>query len=237
MNLEAIRIELEEEQTWRQNEIRFLRNQLAGISGYNRKKQYRKSLVVMLYSHYEGFCKFAMESYLKVVNQEGVRCEDATAAIVAGSWHAVFSAVESGDKKERIFKRPLPSGDALHRLARRREFVESLPDFRATTARMPDDTVDTESNLWPIVLQKNLYRLGLQHDAFSSHDSTIRKLLNRRNDIAHGAQRDGLKSDIYLELERAVFRIMDDFMALILDSLKNTEYKKKRAANGPTTHN
>jgi hypothetical protein len=31
MNLAAIRAELENEQTWRQNEIRFLRNQLAHI--------------------------------------------------------------------------------------------------------------------------------------------------------------------------------------------------------------
>lgn len=225
MNLHEIRIELEEEQTWRQNEVRFLRNRLADIPSYTSKKQYRKSLVVMLYSHYEGFCKFAMDIYVKAVNAEGIACADAVPAVVAGSWHAKFSAVESGDKKARVFNRPLPSDDSLHRFARRREFVERLPDFRAEVAEIPDDTVDTESNLWPIVLKKNLYRLGLKHDAFETHDGTISKLLNRRNNIAHGAQRDGLKSEDYLELEKSVFRIMDDFMELILNSLKDEDFK------------
>ncbi|NQT13951.1 MAG: hypothetical protein HQ582_14450 [Planctomycetes bacterium] len=233
MNIEAIRTELEEEQTWRQNEIRFLRNQLSEISGYSRKKQYRKSLMVMLYSHYEGFCKFAMECYVKAVNGEGVTCDEATEALVAGAWAGVFTAVESGDKKARVFKNVLPSGDALHRLARRREFVERLPEFRSTIARIPDDTVDTESNLWPTVLQKNLYRLGLRHDAFAQQDGAILNLLNRRNNIAHGAQRDGVTAEKYSESERAVFRIMEDFMLLIVDALRKEEFKKAVPAGGP----
>jgi len=59
MDLADIRAQLESELTWRQNEMRLLHNQLEFIEKYEEKKRYRKSLVVMLYSHYEGFCKTA----------------------------------------------------------------------------------------------------------------------------------------------------------------------------------
>ena len=229
VNIQEIRAELEQELTWRTDEIRFLKNRLEDIAGSKQKMLYRKSLVVMLYSHYEGFFKFALLIYVRTINAEGIKCSDANSAIVAGAWHEIFKAMEQGDKKERIFRKPLPGEDSLHRYARRREFVEQLPDFQSTNVTIPDTTIDTESNLWPEVLQKNLYRVGLQHDIFGSNDGTISKLVNRRNDVAHGSRRDGLTAEKYSEMERAVFRMMDDFMLLIVSALRNNAFKKPTA--------
>ena len=226
MDLGQVRIELEEEQSWRKNEIRFLRNQLAEISSYNDKKRYRKSLVVMLYSHYEGFSKFAMEQYVLVVNRENVKCKDANPSIVAGAWHSKFSAVESGDKKERVFKNALPTDEKLHRFARRREFVETIPNFRVEFAKIPDDTVDVESNLKPVVLRKNLYKLGLPHDAFQTYEGKIGKLLAIRNSVAHGAKKEGLRREEYQPIEQAIFKVMDEFMEIIINSLKDKKFLK-----------
>lgn len=232
MNIHEIRAELEQELTWRRDEMRFLKNRLEDISGNTQKMCYRKSLVVMLYAHYEGFFKFALLLYVRCINNEKIKCSEAVSAIVAGSWHEIFNAVEQGDKKERIFKKPLPTDDFLHRFARRLEFVEKLPDFTSTEVSIPDSTVDTESNLWPEVLQKNLYRVGLQHDAFSSNDGTISQLVNRRNDVAHGSQRDGVTAKKYNKLERTVFGMMDDFMLLIDSALRNASFKKPVLAAG-----
>jgi hypothetical protein len=74
VDLASIRAELESEQTWRHDEIRFLRNQLASICGNRRKMQFRRALVVMLYAHYEGFCKFALERYVRSVNDACLEC-------------------------------------------------------------------------------------------------------------------------------------------------------------------
>lgn len=233
MNLTSIRAEMENEQTWRQDEIRFLRNQLANISRNAQKKQYRKSLVVMLYAHYEGFCKFALEQYIRAINLANVKCEEATPAVVAGAWAKVFTAIESGDQKSKVFKTQLPKDDRLHRFARRREFIEQIRDFAEQQALIPDGTVDTESNLWPIVLQKNLFMLGLDHEAFSHHDGDIHRLMKHRNNIAHGAQREGLTDKTYRDLQQAVFGIMDDLMDMVMDALKNEQYKH-HAAVGAT---
>jgi MAE_28990/MAE_18760-like HEPN len=85
VNLEEIRAELESEQTWRQDEIRFFRNQPVSLSNSSQQMQFRRALVLMLYAHYEGFSKFAFLQYVKAVNGSGVMCEEATSAIIAGT--------------------------------------------------------------------------------------------------------------------------------------------------------
>jgi hypothetical protein len=145
MNFAAIRAELENEQTWRQNEIRFLRNQLVHIPSDSEQAQFRRALVVMLYAHYEGFCHFALLQYVKEVNQAAIMCGDATPAIVAGAWSKVFTAMENGDRKSTIFRNRLPDDTQLHRFARRRDFIEQFADFAKQTTQLPEDTIDMES--------------------------------------------------------------------------------------------
>jgi RiboL-PSP-HEPN len=180
----------------------------------------------MLYAHYEGYCKFALIQYVRAVNQASIKCEDATPAIVAGAWSKVFRVIESGDQKASIFKNSLPDDAQLHRFARRRDFIEQFSDFTKQVAQISEDTIDTESNLWPIVMQKNLYLLGLNHDVFSKHNSEIRHLINRRNNIAQGADKKGLTEKEYERLESSVFKIMDDLMDIIIEVIQNERYRR-----------
>lgn len=189
--------------------------------------QFRRALVVMLYAHYEGFCKFALIQYVKAVNTAAIRCEEAIPAIVAGAWAKVFTAMETGDQKSSIFRSKLPDDRQLHRFARRRDFVEQFVDFAQQAAQISEDTVDTESNLWPIVMQKNLYLLGLDHQAFSEHDGIVSHLIQRRNNIAHGADRKGLTAREYSDLESAIFKIMDDLMDIVMDAIQQEKYKRQ----------
>ena len=94
MNLADIRAQLEMELTWRQNEIRLLHNQLAFIEKEEEKNRYRKSLVVMLYSHYEGFCKMAFLIYINSVNKEGFKCIEMNDYIVTANFADIFAALE-----------------------------------------------------------------------------------------------------------------------------------------------
>jgi hypothetical protein len=75
-------------------------------------------------------------------------------------------------------------------------------------------------------MQKNLYLLGLDHNVFSHHDGTISHLINRRNGIAHGADRNGFTAQEYTRLESAVFKIMDDLMDIIMDALQREKYRR-----------
>lgn len=125
----------------------------------------------------------------------------------------------------------MPTDEKLHRFARRREFIETLPDFQVEIAKIPDDTIDTESNLKAVVLRKNLYKIGLPHDAFATYEATIGKLLGIRNGIAHGAIKEGLSRNEYQPIEQAIFKVMDEFMELIINSLKNQKFLKSTSSS------
>jgi len=223
----GIRAELEEEQTWRRDEIRFLRNQIANLQSDTERDMYRRSLVVMLYAHYEGFCKAALLQYVRVVNAAGLTCGDATPAIVASSWIEIFRGIENTQSKSAFFKAKLPDDTQLHRFARRREFVEQIANFERLRATIPEQAVDVEDNLSPIVMKKVLYKIGVDHDAFVLHDGDILHLLNRRNNISHGVERKGVDESSYVKLETSVFRIMDDLMDLVIGAIRSEHYRRQ----------
>jgi hypothetical protein len=229
VNIVDIRGELEEEQTWRRDEIRFLRNQIANLRNDVEKDTYRRSLGVMLYAHYEGFCKAALLQYVRAVNAANLRCGEAISAIVASSWIHIFKEIENAGTKSRIFRALLPDDTQLHRLARRRHFVEQIGEFLQMPATLPEEAVEVEDNLSPIVMKKVLFRVGIDHDAFAYHDGDILMLLRRRNNISHGVERKGIDEKSYEKLETAVFTIMDDLMGLVIEAIKNEVFKLQRA--------
>lgn len=84
--------------------------------------------------------------------------------------------------------------------------------------------IDTESNLWYIVLKKNLFKIGLPIDFFEDHKHTIDKLVNRRNGIAHGNERSGVSCHDYEKMEREVLQVMEDINRLLYDYAVHQKY-------------
>ncbi|RYG72979.1 hypothetical protein EU245_08490 [Lentibacillus lipolyticus] len=226
--LADIRAQLEEEVTWRQDEIRLLHNQLSFVQSETDKKRLRKALIVMLYSHYEGFCSTALQIYIKSINDENLMRKDLNYHLAACSLSSEFNAYDDQRLKpshyRQIFKNKLPDETRLHRFARQVDFVKNMDGFWEQAASIPDDIVNTESNLWPIVLKKLLYRLGLPEDSFKEEEGSITELMNRRNAIAHGSNKEGCDEKTYENIKKSVFRIFGKTIRLIMDTLAQKEY-------------
>ena len=173
-----MRSNLEEELAWRQEELAFFKNQLCNISNENDKEKYRKSLILMLYSHFEGFTKISLQTYIQYINSQQIERNKVNANIIAASMHKELNAYDSLDKKSKVFKRKLPDDTVLHRFARRVDLIASMEDFKSQTVQIEDDIIDTESNMWYIVLKKNLYKVGLPLDVFEPFERIIDKLVN-----------------------------------------------------------
>jgi predicted DNA-binding protein (UPF0278 family) len=137
-------------------------------------------------------------------------------------------AYDNLDRKCKIFEKSLPEGDYLHRIYRRVDFVESMDRFKEKTVNIDDNVIDTESNLWYIVLQKNLYRIGLPIEMFAEYKSDIDALVNRRNSIAHGNFRAGVSENEYIQWESKVNRLMSDVTRVLYDYVINEKYVKDR---------
>ncbi len=218
--------ELYRELEWRSDELLQLRNLLTHESDLIERDRLRKSLVVLLYAHFEGFCSFALEHYLSAVNQAGIGCREAVPSIVAGSWEMLFNAMEHGDQKCRIFQKTLPNDPRLHRHWRRRHFVEEIEGFLSFPVSIPENVVDTESNLKPAVLERNLFVLGLDHSLVRPYSDQINELLGRRNRIAHGADRRGVPEPDYQRYESAVFEICIKLIEILQDAHQNERFRK-----------
>jgi hypothetical protein len=232
MNAAALRAELEAEWTWRSDELRFLKNQLAGISTEDQRSIYRKSLVVMLYSHFEGFCKAAFAIYVQALNSESLAVQQVNAALVASGFDRLFGDLRNAEKKSDIFRSSAPDDSALHRYARDREFVERLQEFLKLNLVLDSDAiVDTESNLRPVVLQKIMFRLGMDHTAVERWLGAIGQLVGRRNAVAHGVHRKGVDSQSYSELETAVVAVANEIIRTLFEAVvKETHLKPSPAA-------
>jgi hypothetical protein len=90
--------------------------------------------------------------------------------------------------------------------------------------------VDTESNLSPRVLSKVLYRLGFPPDAFATHEGWVSRLLNHRNDVAHGSAVFGFGEAKYSQIRSVAVAVMDELMKLIMHALETGAYKRQLGA-------
>lgn len=138
MTANELRAELEAELAWRQEDLAFFKNQLNNISNDLEKDKYRKSLVLILYSHMEGYIKIALQTY--------------------------------------------------------------------------------------VVLQKNLYKIGLPVDMFQQYHRDIDALVNRRNSIAHGNSRSGVTAQEFLKWESKISHVMTDITILIYDYANRKQF-------------
>jgi len=233
------RAQLEYDLTWRQDELRHLRNQfgLTSISGEGYYNLYSKVLVVMLYSHFEGFCKYAFKLYIDAINDDQITCLDASEYIAAAYLTDIFQDIENPQRKNNkrchLFKGPLEpkSIEKFRQFFQHIRFIGEIENILSTkihiSDKISDNIVDTKSNLGPDVVEKILYRLGLPHDNFGEYNGKIRTLVSFRDEFAHG------KSNIrcinmtdYNNIETEIYSFMSELMILLTDAIDAKYYLK-----------
>ncbi len=223
MTADELRTALETELAWRQEELAFFKNQLNEIAEKNKNK-YRKSLVLMLYSHMEGYMKICLQTYIQYINAQGLNRGEVKTGLMVASMQKEFRAYENKERKSEFFRRRLPEDARLHQLYRRVDFMENVANFKEQELIIDDQIIDTGSNLWYIVLQKNLYKVGLPIDLFENYQNDIDALVNRRNSIAHGNFKAGVTESEFFNWEGKVTEILEGVTRVLYDYAKNKKY-------------
>ena len=103
MNIAELRAELEEDRAWRDKEIREFQNRGSAISDEEGQKRYRRALVLLLYAHYEGFCKFAFTLYTNAINSADITCGEASYAVAAASLADMFKDLGNPQRSRTSF--------------------------------------------------------------------------------------------------------------------------------------
>lgn len=227
MLAEDVRAQMEEELTWRKQEMMFLKNILSEISKQDKQDKYRKSLVVMLYSHFEGFCKTILLIYVNYINCLNLKRKEVNENLRAASMNEIFKSYDNPDRKCDIFKRTLPDDPIIHKEFRKVDFIIQFNEFLDEINKLPDDVINTESNLKFHILQKNLFRLGIDFEDFRQFEKNINQLVNLRNSIAHGSEKMGVKEKLYNSLESNIYDTMNKLILIIDNIILEEKFKIK----------
>lgn len=204
------RQQIENDLTWRESELATLKTlAVAATAGTVRQQALLRAIWALLYAHYEGFCKFAWDTYLDNVlaaSPQRLKCIDQVAR---------FSLADSFKKLR---------GDTS---------IESLwtfcsTDFASILAQQVEFGVrlETNSNLWPDLCRRNSAAVGLPHAAVDRQETRLKSLVSRRNEIAHGQPLVVRSLAHYQEYEDAAFDVMYELAEAIVDFLDNRSYLK-----------
>lgn len=162
MDINIFRTELEQDWDWRFEELKLLKNLSSNLS----KEQadiYRRSLVVFLYAHFEGFFQFALTHYIKTINDQMIPCSKANTHLISATLTSVFKALRDDNAKCDFFRIDAPEDVKLHRFFRETQFIENSSSILSRIVSIETTSIDLESNLSPVVVKKNLYKLGLPY--------------------------------------------------------------------------
>lgn len=188
--------------------------------------EFRKVVLVFLYANYEGFIKYSLELYIETINSLELKCCDVNYSIALSSINKYIDNIYSQEKHPKL-KNFLPDDTKLHAMYRKIEFLKKYDNFWNTNVSIPDEIINTESNLMPYVLKKLLYILGLDIDWIDNKIvGNITRLVKTRHNIAHGVFIKSIDKKSYNEIENSVFEILDNVTKLLINNLTNGLYLK-----------
>lgn len=221
MNPEAAHEEMELDRAWRESEIVGLQN-ACGEMDPHIVPMMRRALTLIVYAHAEGFTKFALTMYLRAINEAALTCSDVKSQIVAATLSEEFRHLRDPHAKHPQFM--TEEVRDVHSLFLECEFINSLTDLFSTPVKVPDSVINTENNLWPKVLRKNLYRLALPDEPFKSIYGDLHKLVNKRNGIGHGADKDSIDEEEYDKIRMSILKLMRDLQSAVFFAITSTSY-------------
>ena len=200
---------LEQDLEWREAELIQLKLQAtAAREGTVRHQALLRALWAMLYAHYEGFCKFALDTYLDALTELQPRRIDCKDQIAALSMTNQFKGLKGDLSNENC-------ANFIHEFS---TILNQTVEFNFEFA--------TQSNLHPKELLKNYQYVCLPSDPVEDNQHRLAALVSRRNDIAHGRNVPVKDFKEYEEHEAAALTVIYSLAIAIIEALEQKQYLK-----------
>lgn len=210
--LEGLYDAIFEETSWRKQEMAALVTSLKSSRGVLEKTLLRGS-VALLYAHWEGWTKNASKLYLGHVRSKRLRFVDLSTPFLGGALKSELNrSIESS------------------RAHTHNRVAEIILGGMGERASIPDELIQTESNLSSNVFEDILTRLGLDAKFFSTKHQVIDvQLVAARNMIAHGEYLE-LSTQGYLDLHEQVVSLLEAFTTAVLAAAADKAYLASASA-------
>ncbi len=201
---------LDEEMAWRKHELAILK--LAVDSAQDKMADTNlRAATAMLYAHWEGFVKNAASYYLQHVSQQ---------KILYSALKKNFLALKVSSDLRKFQE---TSNNSIHT-----KIVERIIDEYKEISDIPyKGKINTKGNLNSDRFVEIMKTIGLDYSAYELDFHLIdSKLLNMRNQIAHGQELKAISLDVsaFNELYNKITSILDTFKEQLLNAAQNKEY-------------
>ena len=162
----------------------------------------------MLYAHYEGFCKFALEVYIDALDKLKLKRKDL-------KWPLATFSLSKFHKELRV------EGDRTEFFSRFLSEFDKHLDQTAEYERFPQI-----ANLWPNLLTEWLNRLNLSAHHVASEYTLLESLVTSRNQIAHGKKLIVSSRSQLDQYANAALLAMHEVALGIAEALEKKSYKR-----------
>lgn len=214
---------LQDDLSWRKKEI----SDLYMICLDNNKEVIFKSMILILYAHWEGYIKKSSKLYIKYIAEKKTKIEDLTANFKAIALKSnVNKCIENYDKL--TLANELDFMNKYQRMANKKFKLNIDPDNDRES-----DIINTHHNLKPKVFENIINILGLKYnDAYRVRENYIsNNLLASRNTIGHGSKFNleeqldfNFTIDDLGKLKSIIVCILDFHKEILLDYVENEFY-------------
>jgi hypothetical protein len=197
----------------RRLEITNLRRILLAHVGKSLESTVVRMCVPMIYAHWEGYVKEVCQLYLEQVEASVAAARQLQPALLGYLWTPKLKPIIGGlnfDRRKTVaecalsdMRRPIKFGDA-------------------------EKAINTRSNLNFSVLQRIANDLCFDISGLLPRKRHLDAIVNIRNNIAHGSNPQKLRYSDFEEHAEAMVGLMEDFERVVLDSIQNASFRRRR---------
>ena len=203
---------LEADLTWRESELASLKRMAIVNSGNDViHNALLRAAWTLLYAHFEGFTKFCWEALLDKVEKEQISVNKLSDEFTLLALEKKFRTLRGNTASPSLW-----------------EFCVSIfpKELESPAFFSSDCRLETDSNLWPDVYERECARIGIVSGSLDNHRVRLRALVSRRNDIAHGKIMIVRSVQEYAEYENATLVVMHELAIQTMELVDGRKYEK-----------
>lgn len=201
---------IDKEYTWRFHEVVSMKTEIQSMKTTNKLlAPMVRSLVMLSYSHWEGFVKYGTKYFIQYLSRLGLDQSQTHPALVASSLNYALK------NKGRI---------ESHHL-----IYEILTDHHYKPSYQCEGMIDTKSNLNFAVLEIISTNIGIDISDWELKGQQIDEImLGRRNKMAHG-ENDSLDKEYGIQVADISLHLMKEFKTKLQNMITNDGFKRSHA--------
>ena len=201
---------IDQEYTWRFHEIVCMKTEIQSMKESNKSLlPMVRSLVMLSYSHWEGFVKYSTKYFLMYLSSLGLDLSQTHPALVASSLNYTLNTLSNKSRTES-----------------NRLILEILTNNHYKPHYQSDAMADTKSNLNFEVFEIICNNIGIDISSLSLKKTLIdEKMLGRRNKMAHG-EKDSLDKIYGIEVADIAIEMMREFKTLLHNMVATDGFRR-----------